>query len=136
LADLEKNKNLDGYASSDPAGLKLRKVIRKEPATKSGAGTGEVEIEDLEIAGDGGASALLDSPKPKRAKTGNGVDLETNMKPKLTLPASSDVGGTSLNVEATKSFWHSEFDFRRYIFASFVTKYRKLFIHLIFSPCL
>jgi len=31
LAELEKNSNLEGYVSIDPAGLKLRKLRRKSP---------------------------------------------------------------------------------------------------------
>jgi hypothetical protein len=112
LAELEKSKNLDGYMSSDPAGLKLRKLKRKEPAAKSGAETCEVEIKDLDGTGDEVAFVLADSPQPKKMKTGKAVDSERDRS------ASRDVGGTSLNVEATKSFWHSEFDFRKYVLVS------------------
>ncbi|RHN55697.1 hypothetical protein MtrunA17_Chr5g0420781 [Medicago truncatula] len=60
LEEVEKNKNLDGYVSSDPVGLKLRKLKRKEPPAKNDTRAGEMEVEDLEGAGD--AAAFVDSP--------------------------------------------------------------------------
>jgi hypothetical protein len=51
------------------AGLKLRKLKRKESAAKSDADTGVVGLEDLEGVGDGEAYAQADSPQPKKIKT-------------------------------------------------------------------
>jgi hypothetical protein len=42
IAELEKSKNLDGYVSSNPAGVSLRKLKRKE-AAKGDAVVIEVE---------------------------------------------------------------------------------------------
>jgi len=53
----------------------------------------------LENARDGNDLFQIDSPQPKKIKTGKGVSKDR------TRPSrSSDVGGTSLNVEATESF--------------------------------
>jgi hypothetical protein len=93
LAEVERNKNPDGYVSSSPAGVSLRKLKRKEPSGKGEAGV--IEVDDLE--GAGGAHNVV-------AKGVGG-------RP----PSGKEVGGTSLNDEVMESFWHSEFDIRRYV---------------------
>lgn len=116
LAELEKNKNLDGYVSSDLAGLKLRRLKRKELVAKSDVETGDVEVENLEVVGDGVASAPPDSPQPKKLRTGKSVDTR-RPRPSASGGAKNIVvSGTSLNVQVTESFWHSQFDFRKYVF--------------------
>jgi hypothetical protein len=69
LADLERSKNPDGYVSSSPGGVSLRRLKRKE-SVKGDAGV--IEVEDLENAGGGNASAQAASPSSKKARTGRG----------------------------------------------------------------
>jgi hypothetical protein len=110
LAELEKNKNPDGYAASNPTSVSLRKLKRKEPAAKGDVGETIVEIDDHEGASGENALVQTDSPVPKKSRTGKGAKAIGDRP-----SASTDIGGTSLNDEAMKSFWHSEFDFRRYV---------------------
>jgi hypothetical protein len=113
LAELEKSKNPEGYVSSNPAGVSLRKLKRKEAASKGDAGV--IEVEDAEGAGDGNALVRADSRLPKKARTGKGAKTGGSRP-----AASTEVGGTSLNDEAMESFWHLEFNFRRYVMTFFV----------------
>jgi hypothetical protein len=71
LTELEKSKNPEGYVSSNPVWVSLRKLKRKEAATKGDAGV--IEVEDSEGAGDGNALVQADSPLPKKARTGKGA---------------------------------------------------------------
>lgn len=70
LDKVDKHKNLDGYVSSDPVGLKLRSLKRKEPAAKGDVEVGDLEMEDLEGVGD--AVVIVDSPRSKKTKAGKG----------------------------------------------------------------
>jgi hypothetical protein len=106
LAELERSKNPDGYVSSSPAGVSLRRLKRKE-CVKGDSGV--VEVEDLENVGGGNASTQAASPSSKKARTGRGS------KPSSSRPPSGkEIGGTSLNDDVMDSFWHSGFDIRRY----------------------
>jgi hypothetical protein len=107
LAQLEQSKNPDGYVSSSPAGVSLRRLKRKD----SGKGDSNViEVDDLEGAGEGNAHTPAGSPSSKKARTSRGS------KPGISRPPSGkETGGTSLNDEVMDSFWHSGFDIRRYI---------------------
>jgi hypothetical protein len=106
LAELDRNKNPDGYVSSSPAGVSLRRLKRKE-CVKGDSGV--VEVEDLENVGGGNASTQAASPSSKKARTGRGS------KPSSSRPPSGkEIGGTSLNDDVMDSFWHSGFDIRRY----------------------
>jgi len=101
LAELEKKKNSDGYVSSDQAGVQQRKLERKDLAAKNDTDVGEVEMENLETAGDGATPSQASSPPPKKTKIGKGVDTG-----RVHLPASSGgadivMGDTSLNAQAT-----------------------------------
>jgi hypothetical protein len=107
LAEFEQSKNPEGYVSSSPAGVSLRRLKRKE----SGKGDSNViEVDDLEGAGGGNAHTAAASPSSKKARTTRGS------KPGSSRPPSGkETGGTSLNDEVMYSFWHSGFDVRRYI---------------------
>jgi hypothetical protein len=107
LAELEKSKNPNGYVSSSSAGVSLRRLKRKD----SGKGDASVmEVEDVEGAGEGNVLVLAGSPASKKTRTSRGS------RPSGGRPlAGKEIGGTSLNDEAMESFWHSEFDFRRYV---------------------
>jgi hypothetical protein len=111
VAELEKSKNPEGYVASDPAGLSLRKLKRKESGSKRDAGI--IEVDDAEGAGDANALVLADSPVTKKSRTGKGSKVGGRPS------TSTEIGGTSLNDEAVESFWHSEFNFRRYASISF-----------------
>jgi hypothetical protein len=107
LAELEKSKNPDGYLSSSSAGVSLRKLKRKD------SGKGEVdviEVEDAEGKAKRNVVVAVESPASKKARTGKG-GRSTGGRPLVD----RDVGGTSLNDEAMEPFWHSQFDFRRYV---------------------
>jgi hypothetical protein len=106
LAELEKSKNPEGYVPSNPAGVLLRKLKRKKAASKGDGGV--IEVDDVEGAGDANALVPADSPITKKSRTSKGT------KAGGCPSASTEVGGTSLNDEAMESFWHSEFNFRRY----------------------
>jgi hypothetical protein len=107
LAELEKSKNPDGYVPSSSASVSLRRLKRKD----SGKGDASViEVEDVEGAGNGSAHILAGSPASKKTRTSRG-SKPSDGRP----PAGKEIGGTSLNDEAMESFWHSEFDFRRYV---------------------
>jgi hypothetical protein len=106
LAELEASKNPEGYVTSDPAGMSLRKLKRKEASSKGDAGG--TEADEPELAADGNAVIHLDSPSSKRARTGKGARSGGSRS-----SARANVVGTSLNDLAMESFWHSEFDFRR-----------------------
>jgi hypothetical protein len=69
LADLDRSKNPDGYVSSSPAGVSLRRLKRKE----TGKGdSGVIEVDDLEAVGGGNAPTSAASPSSKKARTGRG----------------------------------------------------------------
>jgi hypothetical protein len=87
---------------------------RKEAASKGDAGV--IEVDDSECAGDVNALVQADSPVTKKSRTGKGTKA-SGIRPS----ASTAVGGTSLNDEAMESFWHSEFNFRRYVSMSCVS---------------
>jgi hypothetical protein len=106
LAELEANKNPEGYVTSDPAGMSLRKLKRKEASTKGDAGG--TETDEPEVAAGGNAVVHLDSPSSKKARTSKGA-RSGGSRPSARV----NIGGTSLNDQAMESFWHSEFDFRR-----------------------
>jgi hypothetical protein len=106
LAELEKAKNPDGYVSSNLAGVSLQKLKRKESAKDDVA---VIEVEGSEGSSDGNAFTQADSPVPKKSRTAKGTKAGGSRP-----TAEREVGGTSLNDEAMESFWHSEFDFRRY----------------------
>ena len=110
LAEVEKNKNPDDYVSSSPAGVSLRKLKRKEPTGKGDAGV--IEVEDLETAGGAPNVVAVESPSSKKARTSRSAK-GVGGRP----PSGKEVGGTSLNDEVMESFWHSEFDIRRYAFS-------------------
>lgn len=103
LAEAEKNKSLDGYVSSDPAGLKLRKLKRKEPASTTDDGMDVVESGEgnRETAAGGG------TPRPKKGKASKAARLERN------LFAGGSDAGDSTSAAVVDSFWHSSFDFRK-----------------------
>jgi hypothetical protein len=97
LAKLEKSKNPEGYVSNNPAGVSLRKLKRKETASKGDARVIEVDV--LEGVGDANDLVRADSPLPKKARTGKGPKTGGSRP-----TASTEVGGTSLNDEAMESF--------------------------------
>jgi hypothetical protein len=106
LAELERSKNPDGYVSSSPGGVSLRRLKRKESVKGD---SGVIEVDDLENAGGGNAPTPAASPSSKKARTGRGS------KPSSSRPPSGkEIGGTSLNDDVMDSFWHSGFDIRRY----------------------
>jgi hypothetical protein len=112
MAELEKSKNPNGYVSSSSGGVSLRKLKRKD----SGRGeAGVIEVEDAEGEAERNMLVSVESPISKKARTGKGV-RPIGGRP----PAGKDVGGTSLNDEAMESFWHSQFDIRRYVVLGFL----------------
>jgi hypothetical protein len=107
LAELEQSKNPDGYVSSSPAGVSLRRLKRKESGK---CDLNVIEVDDLEGAGGGNANTSAASPASKKARTSWGS------KPGSSRPPSGkETSGSSLNDEVMDSFWHSGFDVRRYI---------------------
>jgi hypothetical protein len=125
LAELEKNKNPDGYVSSNHAGMSLRKLKRKESAKDDVV---VIEVEGSEGGSDGNALARADYPVPKKSRSSIGAKLGGSRP-----TAFREVGGTSLNDEAMESFWHSEFDFRRYAFLPYTILDRKFIIVFLTS---
>jgi hypothetical protein len=117
LVEVEKNKNPDGYVSSSPAGVSLRKLKRKESSGKGEAGV--IEVDDLESTGVAQNVVAVESPSSKKARTSRGAK-GVGGRP----PSGKEVGGTSLNDEVMESFWHSEFDIRRYAFSFWLSSSR------------
>jgi len=115
FADLENKKGTDGYVSSDPAGVQQWKLKRKDLANKEDveARGMDVEIDNVDAVGDGVLNSQNVSPQPKRVKMGKGADTGRTRSTPVRGGKYVGVGSTSLNAQATKSFWHSEFDFRR-----------------------
>jgi hypothetical protein len=117
LVELKAKKAVDGYATSDPAGVMRRKTKRKDIPSREEIAPGQasMNVDQTEVAGDGDGVETVESPKRKKGKTGKSdtrrlhlMGVDANDKNDKT------VATTSLNEKVTGSFWHKDFDFRRY----------------------
>jgi len=115
LADLEAKK-AEGCVASDPAGVKQRKLKRKDVTAKTDAGVGgtAMNICNVDVVGDGVAASQADSPHPKKMKTGKGVDVGQTCSSNERDGNAAGTGSVPLSTQVTESFWHNDFDFRRY----------------------
>lgn len=69
----------------------------------------------METAGNGVLAEQTDSPRRKKMRTGKGDSKRTFVASRKDDDYASGVAGTiSLNVQVADSFWHKDFDFRRY----------------------
>lgn len=118
MADLKAKKAAKGYTTSDPSGVLLRKIKRKDVTVKSDVGvrSSEMEIDNVEVAVDGGLVEQSESPKHKRARTGKGGNtVRALVKGEKNVGnVGGIVGNASLNAQVGDSFWHVDFDFRKY----------------------
>lgn len=103
--------------SSDPAGLKLRSLKRKEPASKDDVET--VDVDGGEADGAGEAVIASGTPRPKKGKASRAANVA--QAETVLFTGGSEGGGTSSNAAVLDSFWHSSFDFRRYELLSIVS---------------
>lgn len=108
LAEVKVRKEAEGYATSDPAGVTHRKAKRKDIISKDDAVTVQVdtELENVEQVVDRTGAEIVDSPKRKKGRTGK----RNNVGDKSVHTAAT----TSSNDKVGESFWHKEFNFRRY----------------------
>lgn len=117
MADLKAKKAAKRYAPNNPSGVLLRKVKRKDVASKVDVmvGCSEMDIDNMETAGDGILAEQADSPRHKKMRTRKGDSKRTFVSSEKDDDYAGEVAGTtSLNVQVADSFWHKDFDFRRY----------------------
>jgi len=81
LADMKAKKVGEGYCTSDPSGVLQRKIKWKDVAAKTDTGVrgSEMDIENVEVAGDGGLVEQSYLPKHKKTRTWKGDDLKQTL---------------------------------------------------------
>jgi len=93
LAELKAKRAADGYVTSDPAGVMHRKNKRKDASSKGENVVvhAEVDMEQVEVVGDGIAVETAESPKKKKTRTGlaectraRSTDVSVQVKEKTT----------------------------------------------------
>lgn len=137
LAELKAKKAVDGYVTSDPAGMMHRTGRRKDASSKgeNAVINTKVVMDQVGVAEDGKAVETAKFPKKKKARTRRAESTRVRLTGVFVKEKTAEAT-SSLNEKVVEFFWHKDFDFRRYGFYCFGKPCRRRLFYLVMLICL